>query len=226
MRDRVRCFRRLALLSALLLLIPGCNGGFGAFQEGVGNTPNRPPLAAFRILGEPGLQFSALVSDDDATWQIRASVPLSIVIVNNLTPVRMVATKQSGGSGLLSLQLTSGFIVNATSSTSDPYGIVTLQNSPIHPGFEPPPPEANPDVRLFVRGPLTERFSGLFEDSVKGYTISDRAPTLFLFDNPSGAVDATVTQIQDLGPFSLQLLFNGAVVATARGGPTVTIRQP
>ncbi|HLI80723.1 MAG TPA: hypothetical protein VKV03_12120 [Candidatus Binataceae bacterium] len=226
MRDRLLWFRRLALLSAMVLLMPGCNSGFGAFQEGVGNTPNRPPLAALRVLGQPGLQFSAQISDADATWGVRAAVPLSIVIVNNVTPVRMVATKQSGGNGLLSLQLTSGFVVVATSATSDPYGTVSLQNNPTHPGFAPPPPDANPDVRLFVRGPLTERFAGLFEDSVKGFEISDRAPTLFLFDNPDGAVDATVTQIQTLGPFDLELLLNGIVVATAHGGPTVTIRQP
>jgi hypothetical protein len=47
-----------------------------------------------------------------------------------------------------------------------------------------------------------------------------------LFDSPDGAVDATVTQIQDLGPFELELLFNGVIVAQERGGPTVTIRQP
>jgi hypothetical protein len=177
-------------------------------------------------LGEPGLQFSALVSDAKFTWQIRAAVPISIVIVNNQTPVRMIATKQSAGSGILSLQLTLGFQVLDIASTSDPYGTASLQNSPNHPGFAPPPPPANPDVRLFVKGPLNERFSGLFEDRNTAFVLSDRAPTLVLFDSPDGAVDATVTQIQNLGPFNVDLLFNGAVVAHARGGPTVTIRQP
>ncbi len=56
--------------------------------------------------------------------------------------------------------------------------------------------------------------------------MSDRAPTMVLFENPDGAVDATLNQIQNLGPFNVDLLFNGGVVAHATGGPTVTIRQP
>jgi hypothetical protein len=227
MRHRLVWFARWVLMGApLLLLMAGCNGGFGAFQEGVGDTPNRPPLSAFRILGEPGLQFTAEVSDADSTWQVRGAIPLNVIIVNNLTPVRMIATKLSGGSGILSVQLTLGFVVEDVASTADPYGSATLQNNPLYPGTAPPPPLANPDVRLFVKGPPTERFAGLFEDSVKGFEISDRAPALFLFDNPDGAIDASITQIQNLGLFDVDLLLNGAVVAHATGGPTITIRQP
>src|SRR2546423_1832799 len=170
---RRRCFHRWAIAAAMLaLILPGCNQGFGAFQTGVGDTPNKPPLSAFRILGEPGLQFSALVSDAKFTWQIRAAVPISIVIVNNQTPVRMIATKQSAGSGILSIQLTLGFQVLDIASTSDPFGTASLQNDPSHPGFTPPPPPANPDVRLFVKGPSTERFSGQFEDSKTAFVLS------------------------------------------------------
>lgn len=226
MRRGWPCFYLCALAAMALAILPGCNQGLGAFQQGVGNTPNKPPLSAFRILGQTGMQFSASVSDATSTWQIQGAVPMSIVIVNNQTPVRMIATKQSAGSGILSLQLTTGFTVNDISSTSDPYGTASLQSNPSRPGFAPPPPNANPDVRLFVKGPLTERFSGLFEDSTTGFEISDRAPTLFLFDSPNGAVNATVTQIQSLGPFALELLLDGAVVARASGAPTVTIRQP
>jgi hypothetical protein len=228
MRHRSRCFPLCALAGAILaLILPGCNSsGFGAFQQGVGNTPDKPPLAAFRILGEPGLQFSAQVSDDRSTWQIRGAIPMSIVIVNNQTPVRMIATKQSGGSGILSLQLTTGFTVVDISSTSEPYGTASLQNNPSHPGSAPPPPPASPDVRLFVKGPLTERFSGIFEDQSTAFVLSDRAPTLVLFDSPDSAVDATVTQVQSLGPFNIDLLLDGVVVAHVSGSPTVTIRQP
>ena len=203
----------------LALILPGCNGGLG-------NTPNKPPLSAFRILGQTGLQFSALISDADSSWQISGAVPLNVIIVNNQTPVRLIATKQSGGNGILSLQLTLGFTVQDVSSTNDPYGTASIQNNPAHPGFAPPPPLANPDVRLFVKGPLSERFSGLFEDKATAFILSDRAPALVLFDHPDGAVDATLSQIQNLGPFNVDLLFNGSVVAHVRGGPTVTIRQP
>jgi hypothetical protein len=227
MRRRLVSFARWAPMgAALLLLMPGCNGGFGAFQQGVGNTPNQPPLSAFRILGEPGLQFTAEVSDADATWEVRGAIPLSVVIVNNVTPVRMIATKLSGDNGILSIQLTEGFVVENVSSTADPYGSAMLQNNPDHPGGAPPPLAASPDLRMFVKGPPTERFAGLFEDRKQGFEISDRAPTLFLFDNPDGAVDATITQIQDLGPFDVDLLLGGVVVAHESGGPTIVIRQP
>ena len=227
MRPGLRCFQWWALALAMLaVVLPGCNQGFGAFQAGVGNTPNKPPLAAFRILGQPGLQFSAIVSDTTSTWQIRGAIPMNIIIINNQTPVRMIATKQSPGGGILSLQLTLGFKVLDVSSTSDPFGTASLQNNPQHPGFAPPPPPANPDVRLFVKGPLAERFSGIFEDQDTAFIVSDRVPALFLFESPNGAVDATVTQIQNFGPFNMDLLFNNGVVAHASGGPTVTIRQP
>lgn len=228
MRVVTKCFRALALTSLLAFAAaaPGCSNGFGAFQTGVGNTAARPPQSAVRVLGETGLEFAAIISDADATWQIQGTVPMNVIIVNNQTPVRMIATKLSADTGILSLQLTVGFLVRQISSTNDPYGTATLQSSPVLPGFTPPPPPASPDVRMYVRGPLTERFSGLIEDSKQAFIISDRAPAMYLFDSPDGAIDASLTQIQDLGPFSVQLLVDGAIVATAHGGPTVTIRQP
>jgi len=232
---------RRAMRSALLLLlagviaapiVSGCNNGFGAYQIGVGNTPNKAPLSAFRILGQPGTQFSAVVSASDSTWYVQGAIPMNIILIDTpvisgvATPVRVVATKQSPGNGILSIQLTVGFTVRSVSSTNEPYGTTSLQSFPNRPGSQPPPPLANPDVRLFVKGPLTERFSGLFEDKNNAYTLDDRAPALVLFDHPDGAVDATLTQIQNLGPFNVDLLFNGAVVAHAHGGPTIIIRQP
>jgi hypothetical protein len=233
----VNSMRRIfgwSLLSVIVtLMMPGCNNGFGAFQIGVGNTPNQPPLAAFRVLGQYGMQFSALVSDADVSWNVNGAIPMNIIVINNqslpgctCSPVRMIATKQSPGKGILSLQLTLGFVVRQIASTSDPYGVATLQNNLEIPGFKPPPPLASPDVRLFIRGPLSERFSGLFEDSKSAFILDDRAPALFLFDHPDGPVDASVTQIQHFGPLDIDLLFNGALVAHAVGGPTVVLRQP
>jgi len=210
----------------LALILPGCNQGLGAFQAGVGNTPNSPPLAAFRVLGQFGMQFSGLVSDSTSSWPISGSIPMNIIIVNNQTPVRMIVAKQSGGSGILSLQLTVGFTVQAVSSTADPYGTASIQNNATRPGFAAPPPAANPDVRLFMKGPLSERFNGLFEDRTTGFILSDRGPALVLFESPIGAVDATLQQIQSLGPFNIYLFLNGSVVAHATGAPVVTIKQP
>ncbi len=208
------------------LLSSSCSQGLGAFQAGVGDTPNSPPLAAFRVLGQFGTTFSGLISDAHSSWSFSGSVPMNIIIVNNQTPVRLVATKQNAGNGILSLQLTLGFSVLDVASTTDPYGTASIQNGIANPGFSPPPPPANPDVRMFIRGPASERFSGLFEDSTTGFELSDRAPALVLFESPDGAVDATLDQIQSLGPFDVDLFLNGNVVAHVKGGPVVTIRQP
>jgi hypothetical protein len=236
MRRAMLSILRWAVAAVVLTqILPGCNNGFGAFQLGVGNTPNRPPLAAFRVLGQFGMQFSALVSDADESWNVSGAIPMNVIIINNqsvpgctCSPVRMIATKQSPGNGILSIQLTLGFQVRSIASTSDPFGVASLQNNLKTPGFEPPPPLATgtDDVRLFIRGPITERFSGLFEDSTTAFLLDDRAPALFLFDHPDGAVDASVTQIQNLGPLDIDLLLGGAVVAHEVGGPTVNIRQP
>ena len=208
--------------------LTACSGGIGAFQTGVGNTPNKPPGTAYRVLGQPGLPFSAILSDSTSSWAIQGAVPLNIVLVNQpeFAPTRMIATKQTGGFGILSLQLTVGFRVRSISSTSDPYGTATIQSNTDLPGFAPPAPPANPDVRLLVKGPLTERFSGLFEDQATGHIISDRAPALILFEQPNGKVDATLMQIQNLGPFDVVLLLNGVQIGPeVHGGPTVTIRE-
>lgn len=223
---RLRGLAFAAVLASIAAAAAGCNQGLGAFQTGVGNTPNRAPGTSFRVLGQRGMMFSAVVSDAQSSWLVQGAIPLSIVIVNNTTPVRMIATKQSGGDGILSLQLTVGFTVLQVSSTNAPYGTATLQSGVDRPGFAPPPPLASPDVRFFVKGPLTERFSGLIEDQQLAFAISDRAPALFLFDSPTGKVDATFNQIQNLGPFDVDLIRDGGVVAHVVGGPTVTIREP
>ncbi len=226
--------RRMKLLSLLGVAIfvalavgsSGCNQGLGAFQLGVGNTPNRPPGAAFRILGQVGLPFSAIIYNSDATWLVRGSVPMSIVLVNGNGPVRAIATKQSGGNGILSMQLTRAYSVVQVSSTSDPFGTTSVQSNPSAPGSSPPPPMANPDVRVYVKGPVVERFNGQIEDTQTGYIVSDRAPTMFLFESPNGKVDATLNQIQNLGAFNVDLVVNGAVVDSAAGAPSVTVREP
>lgn len=223
----LRSLAPLALLSVVLATAAaGCNQGLGAFSLGVGNTPNRPPGIAFRVLGQVGLPFSAIIYNSDATWLIRGSIPMSIVLINGNGPVRVIATKQSAGNGILSMQLTVGFVVRQISSTTDPFGVASLQSTATQPGFSPPPPMADPDVRIFVKGPLVERFNGLIEDQNTGFSISERAPTMFLFDSPQGKVDATFNQVQNLGPFAVDLLLNGAVVDSASGGPSVTVREP
>jgi hypothetical protein len=216
------------ILAAALALasVAGCNQGFGAYQLGVGSTPNKPPGTSFRILGQVGTPFSAVISDAISTWTVKGVVPQDVVVVNSTLPIRMVATKQSSDSGLFSLELTVGYTVVQVASSSAPYATMTLQSSPNAPGFKPPPPPANPDVQFFVKGPANERFTGLVEDTQQGYIITDRAPVVFLFDQPVGKVDAQLNQLQNFGPFVVDLIINGHVVASATGGPTISIQQP
>jgi hypothetical protein len=218
------------LIAAFAALISaGCNAGLGAFQTGVGNTPNRPPGVAYRFLGQVGMPFSAVVSDTQESWAIQGTLPLNVIIENNDTPVRVVATKQSSSAGILSVELTVGFTVFGLESTTQPYGVVTLQSGSTAPGFAPPPPFAgpntSPDVRFYVRAPLGERFAGLVEDTANAYEVSDRVPALILFEDPNGGVDATFNQVQNFGPFEVTLYFNGVAITCGSGGPTLTIKQ-
>jgi hypothetical protein len=225
-RSWIRFFSGILAGAMLLAGAVGCNQGFGAYSLGVGNTPNKPPGTSFRVLGDVGTRFSAVIYDATSTWTVQGVVPQDVIVVNATLPIKMIVTKQAPGNQLLSVELTVGFRVIEAASTSAPFGTATVQTDAVHPGFAPPPPAANPDIRFFVKGPMNERFSGMVEDTQQGYVINDRAPALFLFDQPVGKVDGVFTQIQNFGPFVIDLIINGQVVASATGGPTLSIKQP
>jgi len=214
---------RNAMFAAALVLANSACDSFGPTVGGVGGTESVPPESTFKILGAIGTPFVATVSNNRSTWEVRGSVPLTIVIVDNVLPARMLATKLASNSALMSLEATRGFSVVAYSSTSAPFGIAQVQMSGT---VDPLPPSANPDVRIFVRGPATERFQGLVEDIDTAFIVESRVPTLFLFDHPNGKVTGQFEQINDLGAFSVNLSVNGSVVAKAGGRSKVTIRQP
>jgi len=224
-RDVIELARKpakLAALVALAMVYASCSG-FGPTSGGVGGTPPEPPESTFKLLGAIGTPFVATVSNSRSSWDIRGSVPLTIVIVHNLLPARMVATKLSSDHALLSLEATRAFSVVAYSSTSAPFGIAQVQMSGT---VDPLPPSASPDIRIFVKGPAAERFQGLLEDDDTAFIVQSRVPTLFLFDTPNGKVSGQFEQIQKLGAFSVNLSVDGSIVAKAAGEPKVTIRQP
>jgi hypothetical protein len=228
-RSRNVALRWLGASLALIWMLSaaaGCNQNMGQYATSPGNTPNRPPQSAFRVLGQLGLPFNAVVFDGRSSWRIQGAIPLNVVLINGTPPVKMIATKLAAGNGIMSLQLTAGFNVIDVSSTTDPFGTVSLQTGAKAPGFSAPPPAANPDVRYYVNGPQGERFSGLIEDDSRGYTIGDKAPTIYLFENPSGKTDGQFNQIQNFGPLDIDIVVNGVLVASAKGGPSVSIRQP
>ncbi len=218
----------LAVVLASMLTVAACQNeqiGFGGF---VGNTPNTSPETIFKVLGTIGTPFTLLISNARSSWQVQGNIPLNITIINNVnvganTPGRMIATKLASDNSLMSLEIMSGFTVITAASTTQPYGNVTITTGTPLP--ESPPLVTN-DVRVFVAGPFSERFTGFIEDSQVGFEFQQRVPALYLFDLPNGKVDATFIQIQDFGPFKVNMTLNGKLIATASGEPNVTIREP
>jgi hypothetical protein len=212
-----------AVLIALAVAIGACQNSLGGFSGAVGNTPPTNPEESFRVLGNPGTAFTATISDTRQSWTVQGAIPMSIVIVNNSPPVRLLATKLANDNTLLSLNIISGVKLLSYASTTQPFGTAAVQTGAQLKEFAP---RANPDVRIAVTGPAGELFQGLVEDRNTGFQVQQRAPAIILFDSPNGSVNAIFFQQQNFGSFDINLTFNGGVVAHATGGPTVTIKQP
>jgi hypothetical protein len=76
-----------------------------------GNTANIAPQSSYRIVGDVGTPFQAVISDSRSSWRLTATVPVSIVVVNDHPPDRILATKVTNDSRLLSVQTIQGFTV-------------------------------------------------------------------------------------------------------------------
>ena len=217
-----------ALGATLAVSVAACNNQTG-FSGSVGNTPNGPPLASYEILGTVGTPFTAIVSDTRSSWAFQGNVPLSVIICNNILPARIVATKTSVNSNLLSLEILSGGHVAELQSTSAPFGTVSVQVGGTLNSIAPPAgslPNNSPDLRIFVSGPLNLSYSALVEDITTGFVINSRAPTLILFDTPDGKVDATFFGTPSFPTFTVDMTLDGVVVASVMQGPNATIREP
>jgi hypothetical protein len=220
---------RRATVSAIFcgLLMTSC-GGFGSSNNtSPGNTPNIAAQTSFRIVGGIGIPFSARISDSRSTWNVMGVTPLSIVIVNNSPPIRVSVNKLISDNSLLSLEIINGFTVKQLDSSTSNFGVSVGNFGGKVGNFAPP---ANPDVRFFVKGPSVELFDALVEDTKQGEIVEARAPALILFDSPAGGnggrVDATFSAVQLLGNFSIDLIYNGTVVRSAFGAPTLTMKYP
>lgn len=213
-----------AIGAALAVYVASCNNQTG-FSGSVGNTPNAPKLTSYEILGDVGTPFTATVSDSRSSWTLQGNVPLSITIANNILPARVVVTKTTSSNNLLSIEIISGNHVADLQSTSAPFGTVSVQ---VGGTLTTILPRANPDLRIFLLGPLNVQYQALVEDSATGFIIQSRAPTLILFDTPNGKVDATFfSGGRNFGNFTVNMTLNGQVVIpTEAGGPNLTIRQP
>lgn len=210
------------LLGAMAMSEPACNNSQGGFSGAVGNTPSTTPETSYRILGNVGTPFTALVSDARSSWVVQGSTPLGITIVNSQLPARVVVTKLLSDNSLMSIEIVNGTHVVDLASTTDPYGTASVQAGGTLAQIAPP---ANPDLEIDATGPDNEFFNGLIEDTSTGFTISDFAPAVFLFDQPDGKVTGQFFQVQSLGALVVNETLNGKVVASGAGA-TVTVRSP
>jgi hypothetical protein len=216
----------MAALGAAAAL--SCGSAFSGSIINVGNTPNIPPQTSFNMLGTTGTPFFATISDTNSSWNVQGTVPMTIVLINNAVPVRMVANKLTAGPTLLSAQVLAGGEVIQLSSTVAPYGFVTVQLGGSLAGFAR---LADPDVRFFVKAPPGEVINGIIEDLQNSYLVQQAAPVLYLFENPDRRVDGQFNQVTDLGPMVIDLQYGhppgpSPVVLSMTGGPHLVLKQP
>jgi hypothetical protein len=219
---------RRGAVAALLcgLLMTSC-GGFGTTNiTSPGSTPNISAQTSFRVVGRIGTPFAATISNARSTWKVQGVVPLSIVIVNNAPPIRVSVNKLVSDNSLISLEIINGFNVKQLASSTDNFGVAVGNFGKVG-AFAGP---AFPDVRFFVKGPSQEVFDALIEDKSHGEIVEARVPALLLFDSPAGGngarVDGSFTAVGFLGNFSIDLIYNGALVRSVFGGTSATIKYP
>lgn len=223
MRRFVRILSMGALGAALAISVAACNNQTG-FSGSVGSTPNGPKLPSYEILGTTGTPFTATISDARSFWTLQGNVPFSIVICNAPSAeAQLVVTKTSADNSLLSAEIITANHVEDVQSTRAPFGTVQVQI-----GMQTSAPSAaNPDLRIFLSGPVKLKYQALVEDIDTGFIIQSRAPTLIVFDTPNGKVDATFFGPNNHTTFTANMtLGDEVVVPTTSGGPNLTIRQP
>ncbi|HKV56058.1 MAG TPA: hypothetical protein VJN94_15605, partial [Candidatus Binataceae bacterium] len=215
-----------ALAGVLLMGVAGCNG-FGVGQAtNPGSTKPIPQQTSYRIVGEVGTPFRAVISDSRSSWQVFGTIPMTIIIINDSPPDRIMITKLSNDSRLLSLQLIQGLTIRTLDSTVSNFGTAVGALNGKLPAFAP---AANPDVRFFVKNPVVGIFTALIEDLTNSNALQARAPAIILFDSPNGGnpgrVDGIFSQVSFAGPFDIDLMINGQLVGNvANGGLLVTLK--
>lgn len=210
-------------LGFLALACAACGGAFGtANPTSPGHTSQVPAEQVVWVLGTPGTPFQAVVTDSAQSWTFRGVVPQSAVIINPSPGEQMTVTKLTNNSALMTTELISGTTLVAEVSTNDPFGTTVVQTFGGLAGMAPP---ANPDVRVFMKGPSGGLLNGLIEDLSLSFVFEVRSPSLFLFEHPDGRVDAVINSVDEAGLITADILANGAVVATASGGPRLLIKH-
>ncbi|MGA8567372.1 MAG: hypothetical protein WB580_06225 [Candidatus Binataceae bacterium] len=211
-------------LAILAFACAACGGAFGtANPTAPGNTSQAPAEQSLWVLGTPGTPFQAVVTDSSQSWTFRGVVPQMVVIVNASPGEQMTVTKLSNNAALMTTELITGATLVAEASTNDPFGTTVVQTFG---GLAGIAPHADPDVRIFMKGPSGGLLTGLIEDLTLSFVFEARAPALFLFEHPDGRVDAVINSVDEAGLITADALTNGVVAVEATGGPRLLIKFP
>ena len=210
-------------LAMLAFACAACGGAFGtANPTSPGQTSQVPHQSSLWVLGTPGTPFQAVVTDSSQSWTMRGVVPEAVIIVNSSPGVQMTVTKLSNSAALMTAELISGSTLVAEASTNDPFGTTVVQTFG---GLAGIAPHADPDIEIFMKAPSGGMLTGLVEDLTLSFVFEARAPALFLFEHSDGRVDAIINSIDQAGLITADILSDGAVVATATGGPILLIKH-
>ncbi|MGO9061901.1 MAG: hypothetical protein ACLQU2_31700 [Candidatus Binataceae bacterium] len=213
------CLCALALTQSQCGNITGCGGlggssGSGQFN-GCSGGNNIPPQSSINFLGNVGTPFSATISDTNASYSFKGTVPLQVVYVNNVPPLRVVATNLSTTPSLLAIQALSTFTTVELASTRVPGSTISVNVGGNLPYIAGPPAC---DVRFYVTGPIGQYFQSLLEQNNNAYENQTAAPNLFLLGGASGNVDGVFVLVTQLiGPIQVNLVIDGKLAAQDAG---------
>jgi hypothetical protein len=196
----------------------GCSGVSGSSSSqfnGCSGGNNIPPQSAINFLGNLGTPFIATISDTKASYTFNGTVPLEVVYVNNVPPLRVLATNLSTSPSLLAIQAISAFTTIRLASTTAPGSTISVNVGGALPAIAGP---AACDVRFYVNGPIGQFYQSLLEQNNNAYENRTAAPNLFLLGGASGDVDGVFNEvIAYLGALRVNLVINGNLAANGSG---------
>jgi hypothetical protein len=156
--------------SSLSFDLYACPGSSSTNITSPDSTSNKAPQVSFRVVGRVGTPFSCYISAARSSWTVKGVVPLTIIIVNEASPVRVAATKLVNDSSPLSIEVIAGFTVKALA----PAPILSALRLSISAARAAATFYASPDVRFYVKGPTTEVFDALIEDKSENNALESR----------------------------------------------------
>ncbi len=236
MKRAIAVKSRLAILALAMLCVcalaqSGCGslsgcGGLTGFSNapftGCSGGQGIPPQSSINFVGTNGTVFRAIISDTVASYTLQATVPLKVIYVNNVAPVRILATDLSPNGFVLSVQALSAFTTTQLATTSVQGSTISVNVGGALPALAGPPAC---DVRFIVNGPVNQTYEALLEQNNNAYENLTTSPTYYLLGGASGDVDGVFTELSPyFGAINVQLVING-VLADIGAGNNFTVKS-